>query len=296
MRIIFIGCVSFSKSIIETLLKLKKANIVGVITKSSSSFNSDFIDLSHIAIENNIPYKYTKDINSFEILDWIKDLNADIIYCMGWSSLIKENLLNATSKGVIGYHPALLPQNRGRHPIIWSLALGLKKTGSTFFKMDSGADSGDIIIQDEVIIEFDDYALDLYNKLINTAKKQVQIITNKLASSNEKYIIQDNSKANYWRKRTKKDGEINFSSNTLTIFDLIKSLSKPYPGAHILYKNEDFKVWRSKMGDKYPVNIEPGKVLKISDEGNILVKTGDGSIWIIDHEITILPKINSYLL
>jgi len=295
MRIIFIGCVSFSKSIIETLLKLKKANIVGVITKSNSSFNSDFIDLSYIAIENNIPYKYTKDINSFEILNWIKDLNADIIYCMGWSSLIKENLLNATSKGVIGYHPALLPQNRGRHPIIWALALGLKKTGSTFFKMDSGADSGDIIIQDEVIIEFDDYALDLYNKLINSAKKQVQIITNKLASSNEKYIIQDNSKANYWRKRTKKDGEINFSSNTLTIFNLIKSLSKPYPGAHILYNNEDFKVWRSKMDDKYPVNIEPGKVLKISDEGNILVKTGDGSIWIIDHEITILPKINSYL-
>ena len=73
-------------------------------------------------------------------------------------------------------------------------------------------------------------------------------------------------------------------------------MSKPYPGAHILYKNEDFKVWRSKMGGKFPVNIEPGKVLKISDEGSILVKTGDGSIWIIDHEIKILPKINSYLL
>ena len=49
--------------------------------------------------------------------------------------------------GILGYHPSLLPFNRGRHPIIWALALGLKETGSTFFFMDENADTGDIVSQ-----------------------------------------------------------------------------------------------------------------------------------------------------
>ena len=60
-------------------------------------------------------------------------MRPDIIFCFGWSRLIKEELLKIPKKGVVGYHPAMLPKNRGRHPLIWALALGIKTTGSTFF-------------------------------------------------------------------------------------------------------------------------------------------------------------------
>ena len=68
--------------------------------------------------------------------------------------------------GVIGYHPAALPKNRGRHPLIWALVLGLKKTASSFFIMDERADSGDVISQEEIIINDDDDASSLYAKMI----------------------------------------------------------------------------------------------------------------------------------
>jgi len=63
------------------------------------------------------------------------------------SSLLKKELLSLPPNGVLGYHPAKLPQNRGRHPLIWSLVLGLEESASTFYFMDEGADSGDILSQ-----------------------------------------------------------------------------------------------------------------------------------------------------
>ena len=126
MRIFFIGTVSFSEKRLEKLLSLD-AEIVGVATKSKSAFNADHVDLTPICEKNNIPVKYVKDINAPHIIQWIGSLNPDVIFCFGWSSLIKKELLELTKLGVVGFHPTELPKNRGRHPLIWALFLGLEK-------------------------------------------------------------------------------------------------------------------------------------------------------------------------
>ena len=146
MRVIFIGTVEFSKKTLEKLVDLN-VHVVGVCTKKTSNFNSDFSNVTPVCKKNKIPIKYVKDINSKENIKWIKSLAPDIIFCFGWSSLIKKELLNLPPMGVLGYHPAKLPKNKGRHPLIWTLVLGLKKSASTFFFMDEQADSGDILSQ-----------------------------------------------------------------------------------------------------------------------------------------------------
>lgn len=150
MRIIFIGTVEFSLRALEKLINIK-ADVVGVCTKKVSNFNSDFADLSKLCESNSVPYIYVDDINSKETRNWIQNLEPDIVFCFGWSSLIKKELLKVAPMGVIGYHPTALPQNRGRHPLIWAIVLGLEKSASTFFFMKEGADDGDILSQ----IEFD---------------------------------------------------------------------------------------------------------------------------------------------
>ena len=146
MKVVFIGTVEFSKRALEKLIKLN-VNVIGVCTKKISDFNNDFSNLTPICKKNKIPIKYVKDINSKKNIEWIKSLAPDIIFCFGWSSLIKQELLNLPPMGVVGYHPAKLPQNRGRHPLIWTLVLGLKKSASSFFFMDQRADGGDILSQ-----------------------------------------------------------------------------------------------------------------------------------------------------
>jgi methionyl-tRNA formyltransferase len=229
-------------------------------------------------------------------VEWIRSLNPDVIYCMGWSSLIKKEVLEISPLGVIGFHPAKLPQNRGRHPLIWAMVLGLKETANTFFRMDEGADSGAILSQKTFPIEDTDTATDLYQKMIDCAKVQIKIFTSQLVSGNYKLQKQDNSIANHWRKRRKADGRIDFRMGSKAIFNLVRALTKPYVGAHFDFNNGEYKVWSTKLGPEVAPNFEPGKVLDINDAKHLLVKTGDGSIWLTQHELEQLPKISDYLI
>ena len=137
-----------------------------------------------------MPFKYVRDINSKKNNKWIQDLNPDLIFCLGWSSLLKRSTLDIPKFGVIGYHPSLLPKNKGRHPIIWALALGLKETGSTFFLMNEGVDTGKIINKKKIKINQSDDASKLYDKLTSVAKVQIDTIINNFHSKNIKFLDQ----------------------------------------------------------------------------------------------------------
>jgi methionyl-tRNA formyltransferase len=296
MRIAYIGSVIFSAKALEKLISIK-ADVVGVVTKNESAFNSDFFDLSSIAQSNNIPFHYTTNINSSETVNWMKELNPDVVFCFGWSNLIKKEVLDISRLGVIGYHPTLLPHNKGRHPLIWAKVLGLEKSGSTFFFMDEGADTGDILSQREFRINLEDDANVLYNKLIENALIQIEDFHAQLENGNYPRIKQDITKGNTWRKRGKKDGIIDFRLNSLVICNMVRALTKPYIGAHVEYNGADVKIWGVELSyyDCNHNNIEPGKVLSIIDN-KIEVKTGDSSIWLVNHEFTELPQIGTYII
>lgn len=291
MRIFFIGTVLFSHKTLEKLIQMGE-HIVGVATKKTSDFNADFVSLHSLCEKNNIPYQFVKNINDEQTLNWIAGLNPDVIFCFGWSSLLKTQLLKLPPLGVVGFHPAKLPSNRGRHPIIWALALGLNETASTFFYMDEGADSGDIISQELISINKNDTANDLYYKIISVALIQLEEFVPKL--NNYCGIPQIHEQANYWRKRSKKDGKIDFRMSSHAIYNLVRALTKPYVGAHICYNDEEIKIWQVESMKNTHHNIEFGKVLE-SKDSYFIVKTMDGAIKIIDHEFKVLPKVGEYL-
>lgn len=135
IKILFIGCVESSRILLDELIKCN-VEVCGVITKNNSNFNSDFYDLSPICIKQNINYIYVDNINDTISIEFIKDRKPDLIYCFGWSQLISKEILSIPCIGTIGFHPAKLPMNRDRHPIIWALALGLNQTASTFFLLE----------------------------------------------------------------------------------------------------------------------------------------------------------------
>lgn len=296
MRIVYIGSVIFSAKALEKLISID-AEVVGVATKKESTFNSDFFDLSSIAQTNGIPFHHTSNINSSETINWIKQLDPDVIFCFGWSNLIKKEILELTRLGVIGFHPSLLPYNKGRHPLIWAKVLGLDKTGSTFFFMDEGADTGDILSQKEFAINFEDDASVLYRRMIDTALNQIDDFHLKLKNDTFLKIPQDKYVGNNWRKRNMKDGLIDFRMNSLVICNLVRALTKPYIGAHVEYNDTNITIWGVEIsGYKEDFkNIESGKVLNVIDR-KIEVKTGDSSIWLINHEFIELPQVGAYIL
>ena len=287
MRIVFIGCVHFSEQVLLELLRIK-ANVVAICTLSKSPFNSDHVDLSFTANKHGIPVQTEQDINSPSSINWIASFKPDVVFCFGWSYLIKKQLLSIPQIGTIGYHPAYLPANRGRHPLIWAMVLGLKETGSTFFFMDEGADSGDILSQAVITISDDDDANTLYNKTIETALGQLRDFLPQLTANNYARIQQDASKANNWRKRNVHDGVIDWRMTAASIYNLVRGLTHPYVGAHFLFRGKPIKAWRVAVISDVPPNIEPGKVLTVDGSG-ILVKAGEGAVQLLD--ISPLPDI-----
>ena len=293
MKIMFIGTVEFSYKALKKLIELN-AEIVGVCTKKKSDFNSDFKDLTPLCKKVDIPFKYVDDINSNENIDWIRSLSPDIIFCFGWSNLIKKDLLTLPKMGIVGYHPALLPKNRGRHPLIWALVLGLSASGSTFFFITEGADDGDILSQEKVKILYEDNAKSLYDKVSNIALRQIEDFLPKLQNNSFKTIKQNNDLANVWRKRGKVDGKIDFRMTSRAIYNLVRALTKPYVGAHVEYNEQDISIWNVEEVEFDQNNIEFGKVLE-NDGKSIVVKTYDKAIKIIDHGFKELPKVGEYL-
>ncbi|MDB6059944.1 MAG: Methionyl-tRNA formyltransferase [Verrucomicrobiaceae bacterium] len=294
MRIVFIGAVEFSQRALQRLLTMQ-ANVVGVCTLQQSEFHSDHVDLAADCNAHGIPYFYAENINASEAVNWIRDKMPDVIFCFGWSQLLQQEILTLAPHGVVGFHPAALPSNRGRHPLIWALVLGLESTASTFFFMDGGADRGDILSQREIIINDEDNARVLYDKVTRIALEQIEEFLPLLASGSFQRKKQDHRLANTWRRRGRKDGEIDWRMAAQSIHNLVRGLTKPYVGAHFTAADgTEIKVWKTAMVNDAPKNAEPGKILMQKKEGPV-VKCGDAAICLLETEPLFKPEVGSYL-
>lgn len=293
MKILFVGSVRFSLSCLTHLVQLN-SEIVGICTSPNSRRNSDHQDLSNFCQEKNIPWIYTDDINSDETYTWIQERLPDVIFCFGWSRLLKQRILDFPRLGVIGYHPSALPENRGNNPLIWALALGLNKTASTFFVMDAGTDSGPIVSQREILITDQDDASSLYNKMTEVALQQIETFLPGLNSGTIISVEQNTGKANRWRKRGHPDGVIDWRMSATTIHNLVRGLTKPYVGAQFTAKEQEIRLWRTQLVSNSPQNIEPGKVIGFIDNQPV-IKCGEGAICLISIDPQIPFREGDYL-
>lgn len=281
LKIILIGCVKSSELFLNKLIEIK-VDIVGVVTKKESKINSDFVDLSVICREHSIDYFYVENINSEASKDYLYSKKPDLVLCLGWSQLVDQEILAIPQMGCVGFHPAELPHNRGRHPLIWSLVLGLERTASTLFLMDATADTGNILSQEYVDIEYEDDAATLYDKVMKIAVDQLERLLEDFSSYSVHKLQQSVEAGNEWRKRGKEDGRIDWRMSSRGIYNLVRGLTKPYVGAHFVYQNQDYKVWKVKeiVTEEYR-NIEPGKIIQVVTKNHFIVKTGENLIEVL---------------
>lgn len=293
MKVVFIGCVESSEHTLRALLGCEGIEISGIVTCRVSNFNSDFVSLENIAREHGIPVFLTDGQSTENMAAWLIQREPEICFCIGWSYLLPRLILDIPLMGVVGYHPTLLPRNRGRHPIIWALALGLEETGSTFFMMDEGADAGAVIDQARVPIYNSDDARSLYTRLLGVAEEQVRAIATHLVQGTLQPTPQDHSLATSWRKRSMLDGQIDWRMSATSIRNLVRALASPYDGAHCLLNEHIVKIHKVEIASSL-IDHEPGRILSINDNV-ITVKSGIDAVQIIDHEFEPLPVNVEYL-
>ena len=278
LNICLIGCVKSSDIAFNTLLENTKINFNLLICSKKSTFNSDFVELGEKAKKKKIEFIYEENIKDFNAQKIILDNHKiDLVFVIGWSKIIKEPILSSYKNKIIGFHPAELPKNRGRHPIIWALVLGLKKTASTFFFLTKEPDAGDILNQKIIKISNKDYAKDLYDKVLKAIPEQINEIIDDFLHDSLNPVRQLKKDSNVWRKRGEIDGKIDWRMSSKNIYNLVRALADPYPGAYFIYNKKKFLVSSSKIVNLKIDNQEPGRIIR-NNSKELIVKTGDKAI------------------
>ena len=235
IKIAFCTCVQIGKSCIETIISSGgHFDLLITLHYHKSKKKSGRVYIDDIANDNGIPLYKLNHINDADVAEVVKKYEIDWLFIIGWSQIASVDILKVPRKGVIGAHPTLLPIGRGRAAVPWAILKGLDKTGVTFFKMDEGVDTGEILDQFEIPIRSDETATTLYNKVNEAHNELIQQIWPKLIDDVVIGVKQDESLASYWEGRTPADGELYHSMTLKEVDRLVRATTHPYPGAFIM--------------------------------------------------------------
>jgi len=232
MKFAFCTCVQLGLSCIEAAVNADfKFDLLITLNDEKAKNKSGRVYLDKIAGENQIELFKINHINDDRVLEIFTERGIDWLFIIGWSQIVNERLLNCLKIGVIGAHPTLLPEGRGRAAIPWSIIKGLNQTGVTFFKMDIGVDTGKIIAQLLIPIDEKETASTLYQKVDDAHVELFLKMLPQLVNGDYSLTEQDESKATYWEGRTPLDGEIKPEMTVEQVDRLARATTKPYPGA-----------------------------------------------------------------
>lgn len=292
MRIFYIGARIVGYNTLKALLN-NGFEVVGCLILDDSKKN---ITVAHKNFDNlikeyNIVYQKYSSLNNQEHIEFIKQLEVDVGLVIGVSNLIPNELLNIPKLGFVGMHPTLLPKGRGRAPIPWTIIKGLDISGTTLFKCDENADTGKIIAQKQYPVYYEDTCLTLGKRSDDTVIELLIKYLPKYCQGQLKLVVQDDNKATFWEKRTPKDGIIDWTKTSKSIYDWIRALTKPYPGAFSYLNGVKINIWASRESCDTRTGL-PGQIIDIVPAG-MLVGTGVGNIILTEFEAEDIITYNS---
>jgi methionyl-tRNA formyltransferase len=282
-QIVFIGCVQEGKEALKEILS-NNGNVVAILTFTDelAAKTSGAVPFDDISQKHNIPLYKIKGTKNEETTTLIQRLNPDTIFVVGWTRLIGKTILNIPRNGCIGLHASLLPKYRGRAPVNWVLIKGEKITGNTMMILDEGVDTGDIIAQRTIPINISDSCDSLYTKVGQAGREMIKEILIKLETNSVKRIKQNDDQATLMPKRTPEDGLIDWQKNGLEIFNWVRALTHPYPGAFTFYNDKKLFIWSVRLLHfdkefKYTeLQYPPGTIISVND--GLVVLTGGNDL------------------
>ncbi len=221
------------------------------------------------ALELGLPITQPERIkNNPEFQSHITSLNPDAIIVVGYGRMIPQWMLDLPRYGNINLHASLLPKYRGAAPIQWAIACGESVTGVTTMRIDSGLDTGDILLQKEVQIALEDTAETLSPRLATVGAALVVETLRSLQAGKVQPHPQDKAKATFAPILKKEDGRIDFHRTAQEIYNRLRGF-QPWPGAFTAFRGKNLQVWAAKP---VPNRIEPGE-LAVHD-GRLFVGSG----------------------
>ena len=281
MRSVFIG--STKRGYLTLKALLRHCYVVGVVSLEQHPHEIENYEneIEKLSSSHAVPHIRTKSMKDQDYsLLFKKKWKPDVIFIVGCRILIPPSVYEVPLRGTLAVHDSLLPEYRGFAPLNWAIINGEKKTGVTLFYLSERTDEGDILLQKVVPISESESAPELYEKICKTTVSIVIEGYDLIISGKASPISQKQKRGSYTCSRNPQDGLIDWAKSTKDIYNLIRALKKPYPGAFTYYLEKKLFICRAKTiksPNIYTGRI-PGRVISINKDKTIDVLTGDGII------------------
>lgn len=294
-QVVVFGVKDTTEQIVEFIQNsICKVDLVVTISREVLKKNqvSGFKGLSSLTEQYGIP---VMEVDSYALQDertlsFFAQNEFDIGISMGWQRLIPAEVLNRFRYGVFGFHGncAYLPYGRGRSPLNWSIINGDTRFILNLFRYDEKADSPNIFANEMCAINPHDTVRSMQYKNIICSKNLIRKLLAAYRDGNIQIRTDSKDFDSWYEKRTEADGKIDFHGKTRDIYNLIRGVTAPFPGAFAYIGSEKVIIWDAVPFDEMLdfSAYRPGEVIEVFD-GNPIVRTVDGSLLIRRYEAAI---------
>lgn len=246
-------------------------------------------NLNHKVLKLSAPNKTVKNLKSKDFLKFIKRKNFDLFILAGFPYIFPKKLISIPKYGIINLHGGKLPKYRGGSPLNWQIINNEKKIGLSVIKINEKIDEGEIIteksfknLKTDTILEVQKKSFKMFFKLTSDAIK--------ILEKGKKLKTQKKSNS-YFPQRSDKDSEINWKANAEDVYNFIRAVSFPYKGAYTYFFNNKIRIFKSKISQNYPKNIELGEFFR-DNKKNLYLKCKINSIKVLKSK----PSVNKLIL
>lgn len=275
-RVVFMGSPRFALPTLRRLLETE--DVVGVVTQPDRrQGRGQVVSPPPVKVEAEkagVPVLQPARLKEPEAVARVAALKPELIVVVAYGQILPPALLGVPPLGCINVHASLLPKYRGAAPINWAILRGEMVTGTTIMQMDAGLDTGDILLQQAVVIHDDETAVELGERLAELGASLLVEALKRLRDHTLFGMPQNGSVSSYAPRLTKADGVVNWAASAREVCQRVRGV-QPWPGAYTFLRGRTLKLFGCRVAEGEA--SAAGEVLGLVPEG-LLVSAGEGRV------------------
>jgi methionyl-tRNA formyltransferase len=253
MRLIYLGTPAFAVPTLEAIVR-DGHDVIGVFTQPDRPRGRGQKDamppVKEAALRLGLRVFQPERIRTVENVESLRTMAPDVMVAVGYGQILPQSILDIPPRGIINVHASLLPKYRGAAPIQWAIARGEAVTGVTTMKIDSGLDTGDMLLKWETPIGDGENAIEVADRLaVAGAELLVRTLGEPVTP-----VPQDPTRATYAPILKREDGKADWSLSAQEILNRIRGF-QPWPGYYGFLRGQRFHIWKARVGGEI---IPPG--------------------------------------
>jgi methionyl-tRNA formyltransferase len=288
MRIVLFGDGRWAA---DTLQRLSSDghDVAAVVVRARASDSL----LENAATAMRIPVQRPAGVNAPAFVTSLAALAPDLGVSVSYDQILRRAVLDVPRYGMMNLHAGKLPQYRGRNVINWAIINGEEEIGLTAHVVDEGIDTGPILKQITLPISWADGYGDVLAHVVAALPGLAADTVREIAAGTATPVPQRAQDGTYFAGRGNGDEWLDWSASSRSLYNKVRAISRPGPGALTLLDGHKIVVWRARYDPSWPCYIAtPGQVVGrvVGDEGGALVKTGDSTLLVQEVQITGAPS------